>query len=276
MKEGSPMQTAILKAETTETLRQLSWILMLFTLVPALYLLDNSLYRSGVTLMEYLSNGMDLFILVSAASLAYNMFDREERDGATEYLLSLPTGRWKLLAAKVIPRAAALLPLLAAGMILNALRMNQGSALGMILIRWRAGILYLWGFALFTQLCGFLMGISGRRSWPVRLFLLVMAFCVWRFASVTLLAERLVLWTMGREAQMRFAFRLAASGGRIFDLALFFLLLASVLRPLMRRWDVRPRRETERLFVRYASLPMLLFCLMLLNRFAGGVRPILL
>lgn len=270
------MQTAILKAETTETLRQLSWILMLFTLVPALYLLDNSLYRSGVTLMEYLSNGMDLFILVSAASLAYNMFDREERDGATEYLLSLPTGRWKLLAAKVIPRAAALLPLLAAGMILNALRMNQGSALGMILIRWRAGILYLWGFALFTQLCGFLMGISGRRSWPVRLFLLVMAFCVWRFASVTLLAERLVLWTMGREAQMRFAFRLAASGGRIFDLALFFLLLASVLRPLMRRWDVRPRRETERLFVRYASLPMLLFCLMLLNRFAGGVRPILL
>jgi len=270
------MEAAMWKVEARETMRQVLLISMLFAFVPALYLLDAVVYRSGVTFIEYISNGFELLILAASASLAYNMFHREDRDGAMEYLLSIPGGRWRILAAKVLPRVVAILPLLAAGTVLNTVRLNQGSALGMTIIDWRAGLLYLWGFAAFVQLGGFAMGVAGRRSWPVALSLLLMAFCVWRFCTPTLLFERFVFWTMGLKAQIHFSFWMARNGGRYLDLAVFFALMLSILRPLLRTWDLRPRKEAEKLFLRRASLPLAVFCLLLLNRFVGHIRPIFL
>lgn len=169
-----------------------------------------------------------------------------------------------------------MLPLLAAGAVLNAIRLQQGSALGMVFIDWRGGFFYFAGFAAFVQLCGFVLGVTGRRSWGVRLFLLLMCLCVWRFCTPTLLIERLVLWTMGWETQVRLAFWMARNGGRFLDMTVFFALLLAVLRPLLQSWDLRPERRMEAFFLRKASLPAAVFCLLLLNRVAGHIRPVLL
>ncbi len=252
--------------ELRETLRQTVFIMAFFILIPLLFLTDQAVYETGLTFLEYISNGLDLFILITAVYLAYNMFKVEERDGATEYLLSLPVSRWQLLRSKVIPRVAVLTILLLIGFIVNDLRISDGSVLGMVFVNWDTGLIFLIGFITFIQACGFILGLTGRESWSVRLMLLGMVLCVWQLGTITIAINTLIYKVFDIWAAVKFSFWLGANGIAILDFSVFFALLWYILKPLCRIWDLKSMRVREIWFQKRAILPMLVFLLLFLNR----------
>ena len=270
------------KRELKVALRQSLFVLSFYSLVPLLYLLDISVYRSGFTFMEYMSNGLDLFILLSAGYLAYNMFRTEEKQGGMEYLLSLPLGRVKLLLVKTLSRMAVLLPLVAAGRILLGILYTQGSVLVSVFIEWRAGILYMVLFVLFVQLCGYVLGLVGRKSWSTRLILLFFAVCVWQGSGAVLAVDRIILKTMGwkhfitfkHNVSMSLGFRNVNALEAAINFAVFFGLILYVLVPLIKLWDLKAMRFREVWFQKRAILPMLAFLLLFVNRLV--VNPLVL
>ena len=252
--------------ELKETLRQTVFIMAFFILIPLLFLMDQALFSSGLTFLEYMSNGLDLFILITAFYLAYNMFKAEERDGATEYLLSFPISRLQLIRYKIIPRIAVLTILLLLGSIANDLRISDGSVLGSIFIYWGTGLVFLIGLITFIQACGFILGLTGRESWSVRLMLLGMVLCVWQLGTISIVINRLIYKVFDIWAAVRFSFWLGDNGKAILDFSVFFALLWYILKPLCRIWDLKPMRSREIWFQKRAVLPMIVFLLLFLNR----------
>lgn len=252
--------------ETRETLRQTAFVMSFFVLVPLMFLLDISVYRTGMTLTEYLSNGMDLFIMITALYLAYNMFKPEEEDGATEYLLSLPIGRMRLLAVKVLPRVAGVLILVLAGWVLYGILLSGGSALGCIFMNWRSGLVYMILLMVFIQGCGFTLGLVGRTSWSARVILLFMVVSVWQLGTFTILIHRFLKVLFDWTVVFNFFLALRAPWRAFIDFAVFYLLLWYILRPLMGKWDGKSFRLREIWFQRRAVLPLVLFLVLLLNR----------
>ena len=252
--------------ELKETLRQTIFIMSFFILVPLLFLTDQAVFSTGLTFLEYMSNGLDLFILITAFYLAYNISKVEERDGATEYLLSLPITRWQLIRYKIIPRVAVLTILLLIGSIVNDLRISSGSVLGMIFIYWGTGLVFLIGLITFIQACGFILGLTGRESWSARLMLLSMVLCVWQLGTITIVITRLIYKVFDMWTALRFPFWLGDNGSAILDFSVFFALLWYILKPLCRMWDLKPMRGREIWFQKRAVLPMVVFLLLFLNR----------
>ncbi len=270
------------KNEIAVTLRQTGFIMSFFVLIPLLYLLDRSVFVSGFTFMEYISNGMNIFILISAGYLAYNMFRAEERDGALEYLLSLPLSRVHLLLNKALPRIAVSGVLLLAGFLLNIILQSQGSVLSSIFINYRSGILYLSGFIILIQVCGLMLGLVGRQSWSVRLLLLGMVICIWKYATVTIVIERIMLHTLGIRRYFeimilhsRNIMMLIDAVKAVINFAVFFGLLYFILKPLSRLWDIKPIKVREIWFQKRAVLPMLVFILLLVSRLIFHPRYLL-
>lgn len=252
--------------ELKETIRQTAFIMTFFILIPLLFLTDQAVYQTGLTFIEYMSNGLDLFILITAVYLAYNMFKVEERDGATEYLLSLPISRWNLLKYKIIPRIAVLTILFLIGVIVNNLRISDGSVLGEIFINWRVGLFYLVGFIGFTQICGFILGLIGRESWSSRLMLLAMILCVWQHGAFTLVIKQILYKLFGWWTEMRFSCFFGKNGQVLIDFAVFFVLLWYILKPFCSIWDLKPMRVREIWFQKRAILPMLVFLMLFVHR----------
>jgi ABC-type transport system involved in multi-copper enzyme maturation permease subunit len=257
----------MLRREISITVRQTVFILWFYILIPLLVLLDRSVYRTGLTVWEYISNGIDLFILITALFLAYNMFRNEEEEGASEYLLSLPMNRWKLMGYKIIPRILILFILLIIGLVLNGIRQSEGSALGCIFINWRAGLFYLAGFMAFIQVCGFTLGLVGRSSWSVRLLLLFMVVCVWQFSTISLAIERIIYKVADMRSAVRFSFWFGNSKKALLDFSVFFALIWYILKPLSGIWDLNAMRVREIWFQKRMILPMTAFLLLFLNRF---------
>lgn len=251
--------------EFKETLRQTVFIMAFFVLIPMLYLLDHSVYSTGLTFIEYISNGLDLFILITAVCLAYNMFRVEQRDGATEYLLSLPIRRWNLLKYKVMPRIAVLTIFLLIGSIVNDLRISDGSVLGLLFINWRTGLFFLTGFIVFVQLCGFMLGMAGRDSWSVRLMLLGMILCVWQYCTFSSVIEHIVYKVAGWVAAVKFIFYLGDNGRALLDFSVFFALLWYILKPQCENWDLKSTRVREICFQKRAVLPMTVFLMLIVH-----------
>lgn len=254
--------------ELKETLRQTIFIMAFFILIPLLYLTDRAVYETGLTFIEYFSNGLDLFILITAVYLAYNMFKAEERDGATEYLLSLPISRLNLLVCKVLPRIAVLSVLLLIGFIVNDLRLSNGSVLGSIFMNWYPGYFYVLGFVIFLLICGFMIGLVGRTSWITSLMLLVMALCVWQGATTTGAIQSIIGNVFGSwHTAIRFQFAIHNYGFVLINYSVYFALVAYILVPLLRMWDLKPIRVREVWFQKRAFLPMLVFSLLLVSRY---------
>jgi ABC-type transport system involved in multi-copper enzyme maturation permease subunit len=261
------VSTVFLK-ELKDTLRQTGFIMSFFILVPLLYLTDQAIYETGLTFIEYISNGLDLFILITAVYLAYNMFKAEEQDGATEYILSLPISRLNLLVNKVLPRIAVLSVLLLIGFIVNDLRLSNGSALGCIFMNWYPGYFYVLGFVIFLQICGFMIGLVGRTSWITSLMLLVMALCIWQGATTTGVIQSIIGNVFGSwRTAIRFQFAIHNYGFVLINYSVYFALLAYILVPLLGILDLKPIRVREVWFQKRALLPMLVFSLLLVSRY---------
>ncbi len=198
--------------------------------MPLVYLIDSSLYKTGVTFPEYMAGGFALLWMIAVGYLAYNMFRPEEKDNAVEYILSLPISRWKLLICKTVPRVAVLLAL-------NLLISSLGSG-----YLWFYNLTGLLAFVIFSQVCGFTLGIVGRKSWIARLMLFVMTICVFIINSMQ---PMLISWD-----NSTFATSLPY-------ILVEFSLLALILVPMYRTWDLKPVRGRELSLAKMAIVPLI-------------------
>jgi ABC-type transport system involved in multi-copper enzyme maturation permease subunit len=227
--------------EVKDTLKQIGFIMAFLAVMPLVYLLDSSLYKTGVTFTEYMLGGFALLWMIAVGYLAYNIFRPEEKDNAVEYVLSLPISRWKLLIWKVAPRAVVLLILIVIPLVTN-------------------DIPEVVAFVVFAQFCGFVLGIVGRRSWIARSMLFVMTICVffinstppkfmWRqyFSYSSILSHSSPIMIFMEHVMFS-------------QLSYFFIefgLLALILLPLYRNWDLKPIRKRELSFAKRAIVPLI-------------------
>lgn len=217
----------MLGEEFRRTAAQTAFILALILVFPLVYTLDTSLNETGTTFLEYMAGGFALLWMVLVIYLAYNMFRREEEDGAVEYLLSLPVSRSRLLAWKLFPRLAALFLLAALYRLLTGHYVVFHSFAGLA------------AFLLFTQAAGFILGMVGRKSWSARVILLAMSFSALVISSVP---PDLVWNSSGLSAGPFYAA----------EMAVILLLLL----PICRKWDLKPAEYRESAFGKLALLPM--------------------
>jgi hypothetical protein len=211
--------------------------------MPLIYLLDSSFYRTGTTLLEYMAGGFAILWMISVGYLAYNMFRPEEKDNAVEYILSLPIPRWKLLIWKTVPRMVILLILIAIPL------------LSVYIPIWMVA------FVVFSQGCGFVLGIVGRKSWIARLMLFVMMICVWLINSI----PPKFMWRQYVPASsllpdpspiMMFIEHIRFS--QLSYILIEFGFLALILIPIYRKWDLKPVRARELSFAKRAIVPLIL------------------
>lgn len=238
--------------ELKDTLKQTGSIMTLMVVMPLIYLLDSSFYRTGTTLLEYMAGGFALLWMIALGYLAYNMFRPEEKDDAVEYILSLPIGRWKLLICKILPRVGILLGL-------NLLTIFVGGG-----HLWFYNLQGLLVFVVFSQVCGFALGIVSRKSWITRLMLFVMMICAFIINSIPLQfiwkdvvnatsmlpnlpnLSPMLIWM----DHIRFS--------HLSYILIEFGFLALILIPLYRSWDIKPVRARELSFAKRAIVPLIL------------------
>lgn len=99
----------MLKKEIQDTLKQTVVILSFLLLMPIVHRINEMRLPGGTSsLEEYMINGGTLVFAMLVIGLAYMMFSSEEKDGALEYLKTLPISKWELLKVKLLPRFIAL------------------------------------------------------------------------------------------------------------------------------------------------------------------------
>ncbi len=210
--------------EVKDTLKQVGFIMAFLAVMPLVYLLDSSLYKTGVTFTEYMTGGFALLWMIAVGYLAYNMFRPEEKDNAVEYILSLPINRWKFLIWKTVPRVAVLLvPIVIIPFVTNFIPI---------------GIVAFVGFA---QLCGFTLGIVGRKSWIARSMLFVMTICVYIINSI----------------QPEFIWKDSFIASLLPYILVEFGFIALILIPIYKKWDLKPVRARELSFAKRAMVPLI-------------------
>ncbi len=215
--------------EFKDTLKQAGSIMAFLVIMPLIYLLDISFYKTGTTIIEYTGGGFALLWMIAVGYMAYNMFRPEEKDNAVEYILSLPISRWKLLICKLLPRVAVLL-------ILNLLTVFLGSG-----HTWFYNLPGLLAFVIFSQVCGFTLGIVGRKSWITRLILFVMVICAFIINSI----PPLLIW------------KDQVPASSLLNILVEFGFLLLILLPLYRAWDLKPVRTRELSFAKIAIVPLI-------------------
>lgn len=227
--------------EIKDTLKQTGFIMAFLAVMPLIYLIDSFFYKTGVTLPEYMVGGYALLWMIAVGYMAYNMFRPEEKDDAVEYILSLPITRWKLLIWKTVPRVAVLIALS-----LLALCFGEASQLFY-------GMIWLVTFVVFTQICGFTLGIVGRKSWIARLILFIMVICAYIVNSIP----------------PEFIWKVKIPASSLFSILVEFGLLALILIPLYRTWDLKPLRGRELSFAQRAIVPMIVFAFPIVYLFSS-------
>jgi hypothetical protein len=91
--------------EWKRVIRDSSVIVLVLLLISAALLLTD---RDA-----YLAPAFEIFLLLYSSFMGWSMFERERQEGAMEFYLGLPIGRYKLLLFKFLPRFWAVLLLLA-------------------------------------------------------------------------------------------------------------------------------------------------------------------
>jgi hypothetical protein len=249
--------------ETRDTLKQTGAMLSFLLLIPPVYLVNNLRLDGGASLTHHMFYGGMFTLASTLLVLAYCMFAREHRDGAMEYLRSLPIAPSRIALVKILPR------LLVAWILVWLFVEVFFGGIFMLMRTTRMGWDMLFYFFLPPALLmtgGFLYGVSGRRG-PL--------------PALVLLMPVPYLWIMGHEAaQSMFGLLLGnisagmgVEGVRAVWASAFILgaLLPSllpllVLMPLFRVWNRTPERVlTESILKRGAIPTVLLLALFLVN-----------
>ena len=146
----------MLRKEIIATLRQTFTILGFLALVPVVYWINQARLVENQEFGNYLNWGLMLVLPFLALYLGYMIFDEEDRDRAHEYLQTLPFGKAKLLAIKIIPRALVMLPVFFSPWLKSNVFYWQMDGVCEFLYS-----LFLPAIILFS---GFLLGVSNRRN----------------------------------------------------------------------------------------------------------------
>jgi len=162
----------VLRSEFVQTAKDVSAVMAFLLVLPLVYILDSETMHTGTTLWEYLVGGYAILWLVATGFTSWRMFFRERRDGAHEYLLSLPAGSAGLLAAKAGPRLIVIVALHLAGSLLS-----PGGL-------WFYDTMGLLTFTSFVLGCGLALGAMRGGGWSSRLMMLVMGTSVFVLAAV--------------------------------------------------------------------------------------------
>ena len=229
----------MLEREFRDAAWQFGGIMLFLAVIPLVYLLDSSTYRTGVRLSEYMIGGFGLLWLISTVYIGYNIFRSEIRDDSFEYVLSLPISRLKLLVWKTLPRILVLY-----------VTAELSDLFGVTYFPGRALLL---AFIVFTQVCGFTLGLVGRGSWMARLLL----FLLVTFTYFTNSTRPLRYTMLGG---------IAGSLWIVLELAVLMILLL----PVYSIWDLRHGRIMERRLALSAVLPLLLMAVPVIVLFSGG------
>jgi len=234
--------------EIKDTLKQAGFIMAFLAVIPLVYLLDSSLYKTGVTFPEYIAGGFALLWMIAVGYLAYNMFRPEEKDNAIEYILSLPIARWKLLIWKTAPRVVVLL-------LINTIAQYLSG-----ICLWFYNFTGLLAFIVFSQVCGFALGLVGRKSWLTRLMVFVMTICAFIINSM----PPVFIWKEFVKGSSLLPypspFLMWMEHVRLSQLPYILLefgFLALILVPLYRTWDLKPIRVRELSFAKRSLIPMI-------------------
>lgn len=252
--------------EMRDTVRQTLFVLPFFIIIPALYLLKVNTSAESTSFLEYSSIGLISAVYALGIYLAYNMFQSEDRDGAGEYLLSLPTTRTRLFLAKAIPRVVVIIPLMLLAQMLTAFAdPAAGSGSG-------GGWLSIWEhlFLLLTVLCGFITGVIGRRSW---LTIAVLSLVL----LGTIHAGRAGVLSAVLGFSNWIDLRAIPSGLRMayINTLIFFGRLGWILTPVMlfgaflpvyRKWALSSHRTMELAFAKRAGLLVVLLLIPLVDQ----------
>ncbi len=255
--------SALLQRETWDTLKQTGAMLAFLLLIPPVYLVNNVRLDGGASLTHHMFYGGLFTLAATLLVLAYSMFSREHRDGAMEYLRSLPIAPSRIAAVKILPR-------IAVAWILVWLFVEV--FFGRVFMLMRTTIM---GWDMLFQLFlppallmtgGFLYGVSGRRG-PL--------------SAVVLIMPVLYFWIVGYEAaQSIFGLLLGSiSAGMgvtgvhavwasafILGALLPSLLPLLVLIPLFRVWNGTPESVLTKSILRRGAIPtVLLLALFLVN-----------
>jgi ABC-type transport system involved in multi-copper enzyme maturation permease subunit len=243
----------VFAGEMRETLRQTILVLGFYILVPVLYIADLTGVRSQMSFLWYLSNGLNLNIVILVIYLAWNMFRSEERDGAREYLLSLPLSRWKILISKLVPRMLVLVPVLFLDQALAVLRYGTENVLSGRLMP--MNVLLFMFIVTYVFCSGFVLGIIGRTSLLAVSILSVMAFAMFTGQLVIWIVFRLA--ALFKEAMPYGVFSFLLRHNASIDFLIYTGVLALIARPIYRKWDLGSKRSRELIFARRAVIPML-------------------
>lgn len=265
---------SIWRQEIRYCLRQTLIVLLLFAVIPALYLMDALVYRTGLGPIWYLSNGYALMLLALSFFMAFTVFRREIRDGALEYLLSLPVGKRDLFLGKIVPRIAILLVLLIPNHILLVIRGHSDQAIG--------GCLLPFSFTnnlallLLIVVLGFVRGVIGPKRVITGLVLLVVLFGLWilypwgfiwisiNWIGIPLLRQFSAMGLRGVYLHEMLPWTLSWG--------LLTGLLAVAFIPVYRKWDLGSSRSREIAFLKLAAIPFLLVSLTVIGLYSNILR----
>ena len=246
--------------ELSDTVRQTLFILSFYILVPVLYWMDIAEIQSKMNLLKYLSNGFGLTIIALIFFLAYNMFRTEDRDSATEYLLSLPFSRWKLFFCKMVPRVLILIPVILAAHFLFYLRQGLKS----VTFGW---IFSVESFLILLILyCGFILGVVGRKSWLVGLTLAVIILGSLVTLSTGILVNLFLLLnvnirTLSESSLLWVVYWTIRNFCSATGWILTPVLLTTAFLPVYRGWDISSGRTRQLCFVKRVSILMILLAI---------------
>lgn len=112
----------MLKKEILDTLKILGQSMLILVIIPMVILMDWHIFHSQWEISGILEPVFVAIVILFAAYSGVSIFQREKKDRAMEYLLSLPMSKWKILVSKIFPRLFFLLLLITAGGMLSISR----------------------------------------------------------------------------------------------------------------------------------------------------------
>jgi len=223
----------MIKREILNTLRQTALTLSFGLLLPVVYWINEQRLVENKPFGHYAEFGAMTLLVFLVLNLAYTMFASEDKDGAGEYLKSLPIPKLRLLCMKILPRLLVSLFFLF-GYVFTVSPLASRFTTGEYFVVFIP--------TLVVMLSGFLLGISDRKN-PFLAGLLLLPAFYWILSGplaasiaggILMKHTNFIYETTGSSiAQMRFCF----DASQLTMNLLPTLLPVAVLLPLYRKWD---------------------------------------
>jgi hypothetical protein len=244
----------MIKKEILATLRQTAMTLSFSLLLPVVYWINEQRLVENKPFGHYAEFGAMTLLMFLVLNLAYTMFAPEDKDGASEYLKSLPIPKFKLLCMKILPRLLVSLFFIF-GYLFIVSPLAGGFTIGEYFVVFIPVLVVI--------LSGFLLGISDRRN-PFLAGLLLLPAFYWilsgplaaSIAGGILMKHTNFIYeiTGSSIALMRFCFYASQLTMNLIPT----LLPVAVLLPLYRKWDCSSGKLRSQVMLKKLLLPITL------------------